>query len=148
MFFGEGDSEPRTLNLAVTFDQVAEPDKTLNLSSSEPRGCAALGAQSTATVTILDDDRPERAPLPSRLDETFGSAGKATLAGFGGGDSAKALQARGKIVMVGGRFTDLALARFNTDGSLDSGAGGKTRTARSMRASARAQGRARRSTAR
>ena len=39
-------------------------------------------------------------------------------------------QADGKIVMAGGTFTDFVLARFNADGSLDTGfgAGGKVTT--------------------
>ncbi len=41
-----------------------------------------------------------------------------------------ALQADGKIVMVGGTFTDFVMARFNADGSLDTsfGIGGKVTT--------------------
>ena len=35
-----------------------------------------------------------------------------------------ALQAAGKIVMVGGTFVDFVLARFNADGTLDTGFGG------------------------
>ncbi len=62
---------------------------------------------------------PPSAPPVSGLDPSFGTAGKATLEAFGGDRSGMALQADGKIVMVGGTFTDFILARFNADGSID-----------------------------
>ena len=89
----------------------------MNLTLSQPGGCAALGAQATATLRIVDDDPPP--PAPSGLDATFDGDGKAALEGFGGDRSAMALQSDGKIVMVGGTFTDFVLARFNANGSLD-----------------------------
>jgi len=99
-------------------DQLDETDKTVNLALSQPGGCAALGAQTTAVLTIRDDDRLPPAGSVG-LDATFGSGGKATTTGFGGDRSAMALQADGKIVIVGGTFTDFVLARFNADGSPD-----------------------------
>ena len=130
VYFGDGDAEPRVLEVPLVLDGVAEPDKSLTVTLSEPRGCAVLGTPASATLTILDDDRPEPEPPPSGLDDTFDADGKATLASFGGGDSDMALQADGKIVMVGGRFIDFVLARFNVDGSLDTsfGSGGKVTT--------------------
>ncbi len=68
-------------------------------------------------------------PPPSGgLDPGFGG-GKVSTA-FGGDDSAMALQADGKIVMVGGSGSDFVLARYNADGSLDTsfGAGGLVTT--------------------
>ncbi len=63
------------------------------------------------------------APPPSGgLDLGFGSGGKVSTA-FGGDDTAMALQADGKIIMVGGSSTDFLLARYNLDGSLDAGFG-------------------------
>jgi serralysin len=60
------------------------------------------------------------------LDSTFGAGGKATANFFGDFDAITglALQADGKIVAVGiagnqAGFNNFALARFNTDGSLD-----------------------------
>ena len=75
---------------------------------------------------------PVTSPLRSALaaagdlDHSFGTGGVATAA-FGSYDSsmgrAVALQADGKIVVAGGTFGgaswDFALARFNSDGSLD-----------------------------
>ena len=57
VFFADGDTVPRTIAVPITQDVInAEPDKTLNLTLSQPGGCAALGAQSTAVLTIRDDD--------------------------------------------------------------------------------------------
>jgi uncharacterized delta-60 repeat protein len=69
------------------------------------------------------------------LDPTFGTGGKVTT-DFGAWESAYALalQADGKLVAVGftddGLVQDFALARYNTDGSLDPtfGTGGKVTT--------------------
>ena len=88
--------------------------------------------------------QPVGAPLgrgrrPGDLDPTFGSGGKVTT-DFGGGSDVAigvALQPDGKIVAAGttstpgvGGFSDFALARYNSDGSLDAtfGSGGKVTT--------------------
>jgi uncharacterized delta-60 repeat protein len=60
------------------------------------------------------------------LDTSFGGDGKVTT-DFGGSDfaAALALQPDGRIIAAGtGNGTDFALARYNADGSLDSGFGG------------------------
>jgi uncharacterized delta-60 repeat protein len=69
------------------------------------------------------------------LDSTFGTGGKVTT-DFSGDDyiptGGVAVQSDGKIVAAGNTHnTDFALARYNTDGSLDStfGMGGKVTTA-------------------
>lgn len=74
---------------------------------------------------------------PGSLDSSFGTSGKVTTAFAGGEDYARALaiQADGKIVICGeantGGGDDFALARYNADGSLDTGfgTGGKVTTA-------------------
>ena len=104
VFFADGDAAPRTVALSILADLEAEADETVNLALSQPGGCAALRAEETAVLTILDDE-PEPAG-PSGLDPTFGDAGEASSEAFGGDRSAMALQADGKIVMVGGTFTD------------------------------------------
>lgn len=64
-------------------------------------------------------------PMPGDLDPTFGAGGKViTDLGGDGGISAIAIQPDGKIVAAGSasfRFSpsNFALARYNTDGSLD-----------------------------
>ena len=58
--------------------------------------------------------------------DSFGVAGKVTTVGFGGNDSAMALQPDGKIVMVGGTQAGFAVARYDAGGGLDAdfGTGG------------------------
>ena len=208
VFFADGDSEPRIITVPTIQNQVVAPDKSVNLTLSQPGGCATLGALSTAVLTILDEAGvPQSAPgftisgtvtglvgtglvlnklgedLPiaangaftfkqaqstgfpysvtvitqptnplqvcsvpngsgppptanitniavncvtptanGALDPTFGDAGKVSTA-FGGDETAMALQADGKIVMVGGSGSDFVLARYNANGSLDAGFG-------------------------
>ena len=126
VFFGDGETAPRSVQVPLILDTIAEPDKTLTLTLSDPRGCAALGTQTTTTLNILDNDRPIPPPADI-LDPSFGAGGKVTTDEFGGKDTAMALQADGKIVMVGGGFTSYLLARYNAGGTLDTGfgAGGK-----------------------
>ena len=119
VFFGDGDAAPRKVTVPTIQNLVRAPNKLLNLTLSQPGGCAALGAQTTAVLTILDDGGFNLPPPPSGLDTTFGTAGKATLELFGGARSSMALQPDGKIVMVGGTLQDFILARFNADGSID-----------------------------
>ena len=66
------------------------------------------------------------------LDATFGSAGKVTTDFSSGEDAVRAvvLQPDGKIVVAGRSSGDFALARYNTNGTLDTtfGSGGKVTT--------------------
>ena len=119
VFFGDGDTEPRKVTVPTIQNFVRAPNKLLTLTLSQPGGCAALGAQTTADLTILDDGGFTLPLPPSGLDTSFGTAGKAMLERFGGDRSSMALQADGKIVMAGGTLTDFILARFNADGSVD-----------------------------
>ena len=119
VFFAEGDASPRSVTVPTIQNQVRALNKTLNLRLSEPGNCAGLGAQTTAVLTLVDDAGAALPPGPSGLDASFGTAGKSVLERFGGDRSGMALQADGKIVMVGGTFTDFLVARFNTDGSVD-----------------------------
>lgn len=59
------------------------------------------------------------------IDTGFGSSGRVTTDFPGGNDVARAIaiQTSGKIVVAGGNNNDFALARFNTDGSLDTSFG-------------------------
>jgi uncharacterized delta-60 repeat protein len=140
VYFSDGDAQPRLVKVPIIGNLVEdEPDKTVNLALSQPSSCTTLGAQSSAVLTIQDDDSHVPPPPPSNfgLDTTFGTAGKADTTerggastAFGGDRSAMALQADGKIVMVGGSASDFLLARFNADGNLDTsfGTGGKVVT--------------------
>lgn len=54
----------RTVRVPLRLDREAELEETVQLRLAEPRGCAALGARSQATLTIRDDDQP--LPEPAR----------------------------------------------------------------------------------
>jgi uncharacterized delta-60 repeat protein len=60
--FGDGSAAPRTLVLPIIDDDVMESDEDLTVLLADPEGCADIGAQSTAQVTILDDDVPAGPP--------------------------------------------------------------------------------------
>jgi Domain of unknown function (DUF5122) beta-propeller len=75
---------------------------------------------------------PPASAAPGNLDPTLGSGGKVTTAFIGGSASASSLvvQPDGKIVAAAGltglndfAARNFALARYNTDGSIDTGFG-------------------------
>lgn len=57
MTFNPGEIS-KSFNVAILDDVAAEPDETVQLSLSNPSVNATLGAQATATLTILDDTQP------------------------------------------------------------------------------------------
>ncbi len=56
--FGDGDSAPKTFEVAICNDVTDEVDETVQLSLSNPTGGATVGTPGTATLTITDDDEP------------------------------------------------------------------------------------------
>jgi plastocyanin len=56
--FGGNDSADKTFNVGILDDNALEGNETVNLMLSAPTGGAALGAPSSATLTLLDDDVP------------------------------------------------------------------------------------------
>ena len=74
------------------------------------------GAEEFALVRYLSD---------GSLDPSFGSAGKVTtsVSGFADRGRAVAVQADGKICVAGTANGDIALVRFNADGTLDNSFG-------------------------
>ena len=56
--FADGDTSSRLVTVPILQDAAAEPDETVNLALAEPGGCAVIGAESAATLTIVDDNRP------------------------------------------------------------------------------------------
>jgi hypothetical protein len=57
--FGAGDAAAKTVTVLIKDDTLAEADETLTLTLSSATGGVTLGANTTATLTILDND-----PLP------------------------------------------------------------------------------------
>jgi uncharacterized delta-60 repeat protein len=55
--FADGKGGQRIVRVGIATDSVAEADETVQLGLTPVGGCAGLGAQATATLTILDDDR-------------------------------------------------------------------------------------------
>jgi uncharacterized delta-60 repeat protein len=92
------------------------------MSARFPRRLSLTLVGAVAVVVAMAN--PAAAP-PGDLDPTFGGDGKVTTDFAGGQDqaSAVAIQGDGKIVTAGAAFVsgnlDFALARYNSDGSLD-----------------------------
>ena len=86
VFFGDGDTEPRTMRLDLVQNSVIESNKTVQVALSEPGGCATLGAQSSAVVTIYDDDTPPTLPTLFTVGGTvFGLLGDGLVLDNNGG---------------------------------------------------------------
>ncbi len=56
VFFADGDASTRTVDVPLINDLLDELNETVNLTLSQPGGCAALGAQTTAELVIQDDE--------------------------------------------------------------------------------------------
>lgn len=56
--WANGDGANKTFTIPICQDPTDEPDETINMQLSAPTGGATIGAQSTAVLTILDDDAP------------------------------------------------------------------------------------------
>ena len=77
--FGEGNTS-LPIFIPITNDTLDEADETVNLTLSSPSGGATLGAQSTATLTIKDNEGEPTISI-SRLDVVEGNSGT-TLTDF------------------------------------------------------------------
>ena len=55
VFFADGEAGRRLVNVPIRRDIRPEGNETVQLALSQPGGCAALGTQTTATLTIVDD---------------------------------------------------------------------------------------------
>src|SRR5262249_22696644 len=76
VLFADGEEGSRAVSIPLRTDGIAERDETLRLVLTQPMGCAALGALTTPTLTIQDDDRPVERPT------TYGVGG--TVSGLVG----------------------------------------------------------------
>jgi hemoglobin-like flavoprotein len=54
--WADGDSADKTFTIAIANDGMDELDETVNVALSSPSGGASLGNQSSAVLTIIDDD--------------------------------------------------------------------------------------------
>ena len=54
--WADGDGAPKTFNISITDDALIEGDETVNIALSSPTGGVALGAPSSAVLTIVDDE--------------------------------------------------------------------------------------------
>jgi uncharacterized delta-60 repeat protein len=122
----------------VTTDFAGGSDVAIGVAL-QPDGKIVAAGSATPKATIFSDFALARYNSDGSMDATFGSAGKVTTDFGGDGDRADsvALQLDGKIVAAGttstpgvGGFSHFALARYNSDGSLDAtfGSGGKVIT--------------------
>ncbi len=53
----------KTVTIPIVNDSQFETDETINLSLSNPQGGATLGTQTTAVLTIINDDLPQRGTI-------------------------------------------------------------------------------------
>lgn len=105
--FGDGDVAPRALRLPIVPDGLDEPNETLTLTLHSPAGCARIGPQDTAAVTIVDDDDPLRGSIAFTTDsfEVDEAAGLATVT----------------LVRSGGDFGAASATVSTADGTATSG---------------------------
>ncbi len=73
------DSANKSFQVTIVNDTLDEPDETFTVTLSTPTGGAALGAITTETVTIVDDDVAAIAEVP-----TLGDMGKVLFGGLMG----------------------------------------------------------------
>jgi hypothetical protein len=69
----------RTFEIPITNDALAEPDETINLTLSNPANGAVLGTQTTAVVTIVDNDGPGVLQFSAANYSVNEDAGTATI---------------------------------------------------------------------
>lgn len=61
--WANGDTSPKTFAVTINNDFLVEGNETVLLSLSSPTGGATLGAQSSETLTIIDDDTQPNMPF-------------------------------------------------------------------------------------
>jgi hypothetical protein len=79
--WANGDAAAKTVVLQVLEDSVDEPNETVNVTISSPSGGATIGAQASATVTIVDNDPAPPGPATQSVDAR-GSYGGGAMGWF------------------------------------------------------------------
>ena len=87
--FANGENS-KTVTIPIINDTRFEADETVNLILSNPQGGAILGTQTTATLTIINDDLPQRGVISlnsnSYTVNENGTTASITLTRTGGSD--------------------------------------------------------------
>jgi len=71
----DGDTEAKTFTVSITDDSDFEGNETIIVNLTKPTGNATIGTQNSSTLTIIDDDDDNQAPI---LDE-IGNITTATI---------------------------------------------------------------------
>ena len=78
--FGDQSEAPRPLDIGLIDDALEEDDESFTITLHSPEGCAEIGPQGTATVTILaNDPSPGEVSFAADAIEFDESAGEALL---------------------------------------------------------------------
>jgi hypothetical protein len=75
----DGDTSTQTLTVDILDDVAPENDETVVLTLSNPTGGASLGGNTSATLTILDDDAPGTLQFASSYTAVNEGDGSATI---------------------------------------------------------------------
>ncbi len=77
--FNPGDPLSKTFDVTLIDDLLAESDKTVQLSLSNPSANASLGTQSNSTLTIIDNETPLEVAFDSPTYSVIENAGPAMI---------------------------------------------------------------------
>ncbi|MCT7974589.1 Calx-beta domain-containing protein [Laspinema olomoucense] len=77
--FGDGDTHPKTIEVPIVDDAVIEGDETVNLTLFNPTGGASLGSNNTASLTLIDNDRPSKIQFSTSTSSIREDGGSATI---------------------------------------------------------------------
>lgn len=125
--FADGDTASKVIQIPINNDNVYTGNRTVNLALSSPLGTGILGSQSTAILTIIDDELrtiggPGDDVLIGNADNNRlrGRGGNDRLVGLGGDDTL--IGDLGNDVLLGGAGNDTLLGGKGND-RLEGGAG-------------------------